>query len=200
MLFFSKPGLIRAVMIGVIFMSVAACGFHLRGSERALILSDQYLIEHTNAPRVAEKLETSLRKMGRLSKDALSAPTIYLNKEEFTRELTAIDRSGRASAYLLRLTVSFNLAPAGEPLSSDSEPVIAEVAREQSYDATQVLGSQEEEDLLQEEMLTDMIRRIHSLLAARNRVDVTQVDSDTASPQIQLLPIQRSNQSEASAS
>jgi LPS-assembly lipoprotein len=143
---------------------LGACGFHLRGlgdsTPRAFPFSRLYI--DSQLP-VAQQLATALKAYPNVSvvdsaKDADAMLRII--DEKRNKDLSAIDRSGDANEYRLTYTVTAQLWINGAQVSRD---IVLSQSRTLTYNNSAVLGKDQEETLL----WNDMARNVAQLMIFR---------------------------------
>lgn len=156
--------------VGVVIVAVlvSACGFHLRGAGIDSSIETAEVREVGRAP-VSRELARMLRGAGvTVVDEGEEASTVIeiLNQREGRRGVSVTDRT-KTAEYELSLEVLFRALDA-----KGAELVPARVARvERVYrlDATNIVGSHEQETLVRSEMEREIVRQIVTVLEAAVR-------------------------------
>ena len=152
---------------------VTACGFQLRGSGRqsGSVVVGQVFIEESGGVSVAQQLRNALTaqqvQFAAFRKDADTV--ISVGNEVLSRRVASISASGRVSEYELLHAVdlltlrSRDGVKAGEiPLDEQNlpKPQTVSVIRDYTYDETDVLAKNDEEQILRGEMKEELVRHL----------------------------------------
>jgi len=165
---------LRLAVLGLGLLVLPACGFHLRG---------QYDIPEGLAPvridapagsGVARTLTETLRRNGVALADAGTKPRTRLSilSENSDRRVLSVGTNGKVDEYELVYTVHWRLVDA----DSGRERIATtrfQAQRDYVYDPAAVLGKQNEEETLTDDMRSDIADRIVFRLQA--------LEPDTAS-------------------
>jgi len=143
----------------VLITALSACGFHLRGSVQLppelVTINVQDAKPSTD---IAPVLRTALRNAG--VQISGSAPMLLqLNAEQYGKRVLSVDSVGRAQEYGLSYTVRFSLKGRDGAEVWLAEQSVTQT-RDLRFDATAVLGTENEEALLKEEMRRDAVLQI----------------------------------------
>ena len=154
-------------ILAVILMGLvtAACGFQLRGQAKL-----PFETLHVSLPAISP-LGIELKRNivagthTRLVDDPAQARAIFeLVAEERSKNILSFDSTGRVRELQLRYRLAFRVHDArGRDYLPRSE---IRVTREISYNDTQVLSKESEEQLLYRDMQSDMVQQILLRLAA----------------------------------
>lgn len=157
------------VMLGTL---VAGCGFSLRGSQQfGSELVGQLYLEERGAISVLQPLRNALTaQQVRFATIRSDADTIVvLSDEVISRRVASVSSSGKVSEYELLHSVdlqairALNGVKAGQlEITSDNQPKkqAVSVARDYTYDETDVLAKDDEERILRDEMADELVRRL----------------------------------------
>lgn len=156
----------------VILLTVAGCGFHLRGTQGGDVALERLHVSAINAygPFVQELERALLRSDVEVTGNRAEAPwSLRVLGERVNRRAVATTSQIRVSEYEVRMEVDFELTgPEDETLIAPTK-LVAE--RIYSFDSSSLVGSSEEEELLKEEMRRDlvqqMIRRVDATVRSR---------------------------------
>lgn len=150
----------RRLLIGAAFaLSLAACGFQLRGSQ-TLPIERLYLALPVNSPIGAE--------ITRVIRSSTNASVVQNRKEaqaimellgeQREREVLSINPQGRAREYQLRLRTTFRVIdPEGVELIAPTSLI---ARRDISFNESELLAKESEEGLLYRDMQSDLVRQI----------------------------------------
>ncbi len=146
-------------------LSLAACGFQLRGVTN-LPFESLYLDGGSN-PALAAEIGRAIRTgtQTRLADKAADADAV-LQVQGGTREkrILSLSGAGRVREYQLTYRVNFRLMDKKGLDLMPNQPI--ELLRDLSYDDTQVLAKEQEEALLYRDMQNDAITQLMRRLAA----------------------------------
>ena len=154
----------RRLVLMLAVAPLAACGFHLRGTQ-ALPVDSIYLALPVNSLIGAE--------MSRLLRASTNAKVVNERKEAQAifelmgesreREVLAINAQGRATEYQLRLRIRFRV------LDKDAleliPPTDLVARRDITFNESDLLAKESEEGLLYRDMQSDLVRQMVSRLA-----------------------------------
>lgn len=154
----------RRLVLMLAAAPLAACGFHLRGTQ-SLPVDSIYLALPVNSPIGAE--------MSRLLRASTNATVVTERKEAQAifelmgesreREVLAINAQGRATEYQLRLRIRFRV------LDKDALELIPPTdliaRRDITFNESDLLAKESEEGLLYRDMQSDLVRQMVSRLA-----------------------------------
>jgi LPS-assembly lipoprotein len=147
----------RLAASAALCVALAACGFHLRG-QSTLPFDSVYI---TGAPVFVSQLSRALRagstvRIADNSKDA--QVTLQILSELRERVILSLSAAGRVREITLRYRVSYRLTDAkGIEYIPASEIVLR---RDVTYSDTDVLGKEQEEDLLYRDMQRDALQQV----------------------------------------
>lgn len=155
-----KP--IRQILLATTLLSLAACGFHLRGHD----LRDAHFAFHSiylHAPAETVFTKTLRRSLEGYKLDVLRTPgksdlTLDIVYETSEKQITALNASGHVIEYLLRYRVSLH---AYDRQQNEWLPATEiQLQRIFPYDDTQVLAKEQEEKLLYDDMRMDAAQQV----------------------------------------
>ena len=153
---------------GLTALLVAGCGFRLRGPQAL-----DFATVHLNIPPETE-LGAQLRRLIATSgtttvvEDAEQAEArLQILGNDRGREILSLTGAGKVREYQLTQTLRFQLLDkAGKPLIP---PTSLSARREYTFDDSQVLGKEQEENLLYRDMQADLVQQMMRRLAAARR-------------------------------
>ena len=149
----------------ILVPSLAACGFHLRGSQ-PLPFASLYLSFSPNSPFGTELARTIRAGTATLvTTDRAKAQAIFeVQSETREREVLSINAQGQPVEYQLRLRLTFRVHDGkGRDFIAPTQ-LLAQ--RDISFNETQILAKESEESLLYRDMQTDLVQQLLRRLAA----------------------------------
>ena len=152
----SISGITRLTLIACL-LTLAACGFQLRG---VADLSFHNLYIQGPILSISKDLKKSLAINGvKIVEDKENADLLleFMN-ECLEKRILSLSGAGRVTEYDLFYRVRFRLRDPSNPLWGDVQTI--EERRDFSYDDTQLLAKQGEEDRLNNDMRADAVREI----------------------------------------
>ncbi len=152
-----------------LLLTLAGCGFHLKGYQQAAspALNGLYVEQGEDRGTLAGTLAHNLRIGGvELAKDAESAKArLRITGERQQSRVLAVDASGKALDSELQLVASFRLTRSAQ---AEPQTQTLELVRQLSYSGDDELGQRNEAALLfndmRYEMANQIIRRLEALL------------------------------------
>ncbi|QEL56975.1 LPS-assembly lipoprotein LptE [Chromobacterium paludis] len=157
---------LRYALLAVFALLLTACGFHLRGlgaSIKPLPFSTVYL--DAGGKGLESDLRTVLMRQPKLAvlEQAKGAQAVLsVVSENQSKDILTINTGGRINEYQLTYTATVRLVLNGVPVEPD---MTATVRRSMNYSDNQVLGKQQEEDLLWADARRDAAEQIVRRLA-----------------------------------
>lgn len=140
---------------------LTSCGFHLRDSGQfSTTLKQVYVSGNDSYGAFVRELKAALSSAGAtVESSAENVPyAIFVLTERSSRRVASTTSQVTVSEYELRLQVEFQVFDnSGETIIG---PTLVAVDRSYALDQTHLIGSQEEEDLLKQEMRRDVIGQI----------------------------------------
>jgi LPS-assembly lipoprotein len=152
----------RAALLAL--LSVAACGFHLRGSTE-LPFETLYVPSATSGIALDLKRHVQAGSDTRVVDDPKAAQALLQFTEETrAKEILSLNTAGRVREYRLIYRVGFRVADGkgGEYVPRS----IVTLQRDITYDEAVALAKETEEELLFRDMQSDMVRQILRRIAA----------------------------------
>lgn len=150
---------IRVIAILLIAMTVASCGFQLRG--QAPLPYKTLFIETTGYSLFANNLERAIAsgtktKVVQNPDEAEAVLKILAESQE--KRILSLSSGGKVREFELRYKVAYRLLDrAGKDLA---QPGQIELRRDLTYDDTEVLSKELEEQLLYRDMKTDAVQQM----------------------------------------
>ncbi|MFT4712581.1 MAG: LPS-assembly lipoprotein [Candidatus Azotimanducaceae bacterium] len=157
-------------LIGMLLLvSLVGCGFQLRGTGQATsLLESVYLDLADKNSELARELTASLTQSGvEFTTSGKAQVSIQLDRERFSRRSVSTTGQINVAEYELNLLVSFNVLDAnGEVLIPHTR---IQTERIYTFDSSSLVGSNEEEAVLHEEMRRDLVVQLLQRVNARMR-------------------------------
>ena len=152
---------LQRLFIGLSLMAVAGCGFHLRGTANIPVsLQIMYVQGVSMQQGLGLELKRGLTRNGVTVingyQEGRAVLTILSNK--FERRVLSVGSDAKVSEYELNGIVTFKVSDGEGKVLSDSQTV--EAQRDYQFDQDQVLGKDEEERLLQEQLNQQLVQSI----------------------------------------
>ena len=167
-----KSRILNGSLVAVAVLVLTSCGFHLRGTGSArMSLSVIHVTANDAYGEMQQALQRALTEAGvKLVPADKAAYSVHLLTERRIRRSVATTSDVQVAEYGLNMEVSFELTDsAGKQVI---EPATVSAQRIYRFDSSSLVGSNEEENLLNEEMRRDIasqiIRRIDATIRARN--------------------------------
>ena len=154
----------QTLLIFLLF-SLAACGFHLRGSQQTTAVEvAKVYVSSLGANKVAREVKLQLQGAGASAVASVGEAeyTLRLERENFDQTVLSVSATtGKVEEYQITLTVTMSVVDA-----SGKELLVGEgirLARDFTFDEDVVLGKAAEEDVLR----GDLIRQIAAQILRR---------------------------------
>lgn len=163
---FSAVLLLVGLCVGLV-----GCGFQLRGTgQTTSLLESVYLNLADRGGALGRELTATLSQSGvEFTTNGKAQVSIKLGPERFSRRSVSTTGQINVAEYELNLQVSFSvLDKNGEVLVP---PTRIQTERIYTFDNTSLVGSNEEEELLHEEMRRDLISQLLQRINARMRAE-----------------------------
>ncbi len=155
----------RILAILALALATSACGFHLRG-QASLPFETLYIaIPEVSPVGIELKRNIIAGTRTKLVNDAAQAQAVLqIISEERGKSILSLDSSGRVREFQLRYRLVFRVHDAkGRDYIPQSD---IRLTRDVSFNDTQVLSKEVEEQLLFRDMQSDMVQQILHRLAA----------------------------------
>lgn len=134
----------------------AACGFHLKGTQAYDRLP--YQTWHIEGAELQRPLENALRRAdGTPASSAAAQAVLKVENVETQKDVLTITRAALVSEYRLALKAQAQVYRNGK---AEGTPIVVEVRRTLEYADSEVLGKQEEETMIRNEMAEDAAQQI----------------------------------------
>ena len=170
---------VRSLLIVLLTATLAACGFHLRGSAGSDLPYASMYIALPETAEVRVWLERYLRGSTNttVSDDAKTATVTFQQLSDGRdKSILSIDARGRVREYRLQMRYRFRLVDAqGWEIVAPQE---ISMNRDMTYDDSQVLSKSMEENLLWRDMTNDLVNQIMRRLSRIKPKDPSVEDDD----------------------
>ena len=155
-----KRSVARVVIVAVIALVISGCGFQLRGTgQTTILLESVYLNAIDNSGALARELIDSLEQSGvEFTSNGNAQVRIRLDRERFSRRPVSTTGQINVAEYELTLEVGFEVLTRGGDVLIP--PTRIRTERIYTFDSSSLVGSNEEESLLNEEMRRDVIGQL----------------------------------------
>lgn len=170
---------VRSLLIVLLTATLAACGFHLRGSAGSDLPYASMYIALPETAEIRVWLERYLRGSTNttVSDDAKTATVTFQQlSDSRDKSILSIDARGRVREYRLQMRYRFRLVDAqGREIVAPQE---ISMNRDMTYDDSQVLSKSMEENLLWRDMTNDLVNQIMRRLSRIKPKDPSVEDDD----------------------
>ena len=170
---------VRSLLIVLLTATLAACGFHLRGSAGSDLPYASMYIALPETAEVRVWLERYLRGSTNttVSDDTKTATVTFQQlSDSRDKSILSIDARGRVREYRLQMRYRFRLVDAqGREIVAPQE---ISMNRDMTYDDSQVLSKSMEENLLWRDMTNDLVNQIMRRLSRIKPKDPSVEDDD----------------------
>ena len=156
------------ILAGLLILVATGCGFHLRTWDLEGSV-ETALVNASGRNSLAEPLRRALRSAGvaLVETDGDADIVVDLLDERRGRRTLSVTDRARAAQYEVSLRVSYQVRRGGSSGAMLVEPRWVQASRIYRVDRNNLVGSSEEQALLEREMVTDLVQRvIRSLNAA----------------------------------
>lgn len=163
----------RALLYVLLCCSLTACGFQLRG--QVSLGGDLGQVHLVATPSdFTRYLEEGLKRAA-ITLDPGADIQLHILEEQVTRQTSTLDRSARAAEYTVLLTIRYQLRQAGA--GNTSQPVAPErnltLRRTYQFDNTRIVGKQDEEALLIQQLRQQAAIQVVNQVARTQRAQLT---------------------------
>lgn len=192
----SHPGILplrctalRLALAAVLAMTLAACGFQLRGNYR---VPDFLTGVSLKLPAGTQQLATELRLALERKNIGADGGDIQLEiaNEKLNRQASSVDSRARAAEYILVYTVDFRINSTDGRAIGALESLI--LRRSYQYSTENVVGKNTEEETLVRELRADaaqqIVRQLAALQTSPATPDPEPTPTDAATPALPPSP------------
>ena len=151
----------RLIVLMLVALLLGACGFHLRGQGAfALPFQTLYVKSASNYTPFINELKQAIQANGAQIVDAPEQAqlTLHIVSETTDRQILSLSGGGRVREY--RLQYSISLRTYDQKQQEWIAPEEITLRRDFSYDDTQVLAKEQEENLLYQDMRVDAVQQV----------------------------------------
>jgi len=155
------------VLISFLFVALAGCGFHLRGSATLPNSLKTMYVQGVNLQQgLGLELKRGLTRNGVMVVNHYQegSAVLTLLDNQFERRVLSVGSDAKVSEYGLHGWVSFKVSDGKGRVISDVQKV--EAQRDYQFDQDQVLGKDDEERLLREQLNQQLVQSILRRLSA----------------------------------
>ncbi len=151
--------IIRSALFLLICVAIGACGFHLRGSTAASIIESAYVVA-APAIAIAPELRTALTQAGvQLAAERTAAQvTVTLLEDRTHRQTITVTAQARTAEFEISREVTYRVESADGAVLIDDRAIRG--VRIYRVDTSNLVGSNQEEQLLMRELSADVVAQI----------------------------------------
>ena len=156
----------RNFLLALLSLTIAACGFHLRGQENFTLPFQAVYVDGDNNSALVIQLKRAIQSAGAslAEKSGDAQAVLQILPEGREKIVQSLSGAGKVSEYRLRLRVSFRLS---DDKQKELIPLTEiELNRNFAYDDSQILAKESEENLLYRDMQTDAAQQIMRRVSA----------------------------------
>lgn len=149
------------IVVGFTLLAVAGCGFQLRGSANIPASLQTMYVQGVNMQQgLGLELKRGLTRNGVtvLSDYQQDNAVLTILDNKFERRVLSVGSDAKVSEYELHGIVTFKVSDGEGKVLADSQTV--EALRDYQFDQNQVLGKDEEERLLKEQLNQQLVQSI----------------------------------------
>jgi len=157
----------RNALVVALLLTLAACGFRLRGTAN-VPFETLYLPGATGGIALDLKRNIQIGTNAKVVDDAAKAQAVMQFTEEAKqKEVLSLTGTGKVREFQLRYRVGFRVhdGKGGEYVPQST----IQLTRDVTFNDTEILAKEQEEQLLFRDMQSDMVQQILRRLAAANR-------------------------------
>lgn len=155
------------VFMGLLFVAIAGCGFHLRGAANLPDSLKQIYVQGINLKQgLGLTLQRGLKQNGVdvVSDYQKESAVLTILDNRFERRVLSVGSNAKVSEYELYGLLKFKITDGEGKLIV--EPQTLEAIRNYQFDQTQVLSSDSEEALLRENLNQQLVQSLLRRLSA----------------------------------
>lgn len=161
-------------------LTLAACGFHLRGSPELTgdnrTLPPEMAVTVIDAPsqtsELVRQLKRALRSSGVvIAEEDLPQAALLALQEDLDRRVLSVDSEGRAVEYELYYTVEFQVSRSDIEWEIPSQSIT--LTRDYFFDRLDALAAQRQEALLKQDMQRELARLVLDRIRAASEKHLT---------------------------
>ena len=171
--------LLRPLLALIIAAALAGCGFHLRGAGSSKLPYQTMYIALPETAEVNVWLQRYIRASGstQIVDEAAAADAIFQQlTNNRQKSILSVNTLGRVREYRLQLSYTFRVVNRqGQVLVAPNEVTLT---RDVTYDDSNILAKNQEEDLLWRDMTNDLVNQIMRRLSIIKPKNPDQEDSE----------------------
>lgn len=156
----------KRLAAGLLVLGLTACGFHLQGRQPLpQAFTNTFIDTKDEQTDFVQDLRKALLTNGTkvIRTKGSSGATISVHDDELTEKILSVSAHNIPTEYELTYRVKFSVVADGKTLI-DQEVVAA--TREFSFDETQLLAKEREQEILREGLARDLVALVMRRLAA----------------------------------
>jgi len=158
------------VLVALLALPLAACGFHLRREAQLPASMQRMHIEIADASSaLAKGLAKALPRSGVQVVDAAGTDVAVMkvSTNTLSTDVLSVGGNARATEYALRYHVEFSVDDSAGAAIVLKQTI--ELSRDFTFDASQALGVAAETDLLSKELQQDMVQAVLRRIEAQSK-------------------------------
>ena len=149
-----------------LLLLLAACGFHLQGRQPLpASFANTFIDTHDEQTDFVQDLRKALIASGSkvIRTKGSSGATISVHEDELTERILSVSARNIPTEYELTYRVKFSVVADGKTLIEQEEVA---ATRDFSFDETQLLAKEREQEILREGLARDLVALVMRRLAA----------------------------------
>jgi len=165
---------IKNIFLLTLLLFISACGYHLRGSIDLPEGLKRIYMQGASA-QLQKTMKRTLKSSGGELVTSVEQAGIVVQviKEKMDRRVLSLSSSGRANEYEIIYTLNFNFLDAEGMMLSEKQKI--EISKDYFNDQEEVLGKDNEEQVIREEMyrtaVQSIVNRARVVLEKENSID-----------------------------
>jgi len=171
--------LLRPLLALILAAALAGCGFHLRGAGSSKLPYQTMYIALPETAEVNVWLQRYIRASGstQIVDEAAAADAIFQQlTNNRQKSILSVNTLGRVREYRLQLSYTFRVVnQKGQVLVAPNEVTLT---RDVTYDDSNILAKNQEEDLLWRDMTNDLVNQIMRRLSVIKPKNPDREDSE----------------------
>lgn len=171
--------LLRSLLLLLLAFTLAGCGFQLRGAQSGGLPYKSLYIALPETAEVRIWLERYINASGgtTIANDSRSADATFQQLDDTRQKsIVSVSSKGRAREYRLQLTYRFRLVNSkGQEIIPANE---INLSRDITYDDSNVLAKEQEENLLWRDMNNDLVNQVMRRLSVIKPLNPDEPEDD----------------------
>ncbi len=149
----------KNILIFITFVFISACGYHLRSQADLPKGLDKVFLQGTSS-EFSKIMKTRLKSSGVKLVDKLEQAglIVQIEKEKMDRRVLSLSSTGRANEYELYFLLDFILLDAKGNILAEKQNI--EISRDYFNDQEAVLGKNNEEQVIRDEIYNQAVESI----------------------------------------